>query len=157
VPTEDVAKVGITDACGFIQYCREHRLQIAERAAYNPKYIGGSRLLVQRLSQVICALSQLVEQPGILDGDDCLSGEILYQRDLLLSEGAGFLAGNPERTDYFVVLQHRHNKQRSPPAEVDGGDHLCPSFKVTLLFFGVGDVNNRFGRQHTAENMFRTW
>jgi len=32
-------------------------------------------------------LSQLVEQPGVLDGDDGLVGEILDQFDLFIGEG----------------------------------------------------------------------
>ena len=37
---------------------------------------------------------QFVEQPRVLDGDDGLSGEALYQFNLLVGEGADFLAIN---------------------------------------------------------------
>ena len=33
------------------------------------------RLLLQRLSQIVSALAQFVEQPRVLDGDDGLGGE----------------------------------------------------------------------------------
>src|SRR6516225_4509475 len=43
-------------------------------------------------SQIIRALPQLVEQPGILNGDDGLGGEILHQRNLLIGERPNLLA-----------------------------------------------------------------
>ena len=49
IPTEDVAEVGITDACGLVQHGGEHRLQITGKAAYNLKYVRSGRLLFQRL------------------------------------------------------------------------------------------------------------
>ena len=42
------------------------------------------------------ALAQFVEQPRVLDGDDGLGGEILYQFDLLVSKGTNFLAVQAE-------------------------------------------------------------
>jgi hypothetical protein len=44
----------------------EHRLQIEGRAADHLEHVGGSGLLLQRLTQ-------FVEQPRVLDGDDGLS------------------------------------------------------------------------------------
>ena len=48
------------------------------------------RLMTLSTSAVaVCCCSdfaQLVEQPRVLDGDDCLGGEILYQLDLLVRE-----------------------------------------------------------------------
>ena len=45
----------------------------------------GGGLLLQRFAQ-------LVEQPGVLDGDDRLAGEVLHQLDLLVGERANLLA-----------------------------------------------------------------
>ena len=42
-------------------------------------------------TRVVCA-AQLVEQPRVLDSDDGLSGEVLHQLNLLVGEGADFLA-----------------------------------------------------------------
>ena len=47
----------------------EHRLQIEGRAADDLEHVGGGGLLLQRFAQ-------LVEQAGVLDGDDSLGGEI---------------------------------------------------------------------------------
>ena len=47
----------------------EHRLQVESRAADDLEHVGGRGLLLQRLAQ-------LVEQAGVLDGDDGLGGEV---------------------------------------------------------------------------------
>jgi hypothetical protein len=48
-------------ACRFDQRI-EHRLQIEGGAADDLEHVGGGGLLLERLAQ-------LVEQPGVLDGD----------------------------------------------------------------------------------------
>ena len=58
-------------------------------------------------SEIIGALTQFVEQPRILDGDDGLSGEVPDQFDLLVGEGTDFLAGQGKGPDQLVVFQHR--------------------------------------------------
>ena len=50
----------------------EHNPQIECRPADDLEHVGGGGLLLQRLTQ-------FVEQPGILDGDDGLRGKILHQ------------------------------------------------------------------------------
>jgi len=57
--------------------------------------------LVQRLSQ-------LIQQPRILDGDDGLRGKVLYQINLLVSEWAYFQTIDSKRTNEFVFLEHRY-------------------------------------------------
>ena len=66
--------------------------KIKLRAADNLEHVGSRGLLLQRLSKVGGALTQFVEQPRVLDGDDGLSGEVLYQFDLLLGEWAHLVA-----------------------------------------------------------------
>ena len=56
------------------------------------EHLGGRRLLLQRLAQIVGALAQLVEQPRILDGDDGLRGEVRHQLDLLVGKGPDLLA-----------------------------------------------------------------
>ena len=48
------------------------------------------RLLLQRLAEVVGALTQFVEQPRILDGDDGLGSEVRQQRDLFVVKGNDF-------------------------------------------------------------------
>ena len=60
---------------------RQHRSNTGSRSpgerADDLQHVGGGGLLLQRFAQ-------LVEQPRVLDGDDGLSGEVLYQLDLLV-------------------------------------------------------------------------
>ena len=51
------------------------------------QHVGGGSLLLQRLAE-------LVEQAGVLDGDDGLRGEIRDQLDLLVGERPDLLAVN---------------------------------------------------------------
>ena len=53
-------------------------------------------------------MAQLVEQPRVLDRDDGLGGEVLYQFDLLVGERPHLLPIDGESADKFVVLEHRH-------------------------------------------------
>ena len=86
----------------------EHRLQIEGRAADDLEHVGGGGLLLQRFAQ-------LVEQPGVLDRDDGLRGEILDQLDLLVGERPDLLAIDDDRADQLVVLEHRHRDERTRP------------------------------------------
>ena len=73
----DDAAVGAGEADGVRHDGREHLLEVQRR---------GDRLadLAERL-QLLDAVLQLLEQPGVLDGDDRLVGERLQQRDLLVA------------------------------------------------------------------------
>ena len=68
------------------------------------------RLLLQGFAQIVRALAQLVEQAGVLDGDDGLRGEILDQLDLLVGERAHLLAINGDPADQLVLLEHGHGE-----------------------------------------------
>ena len=70
--------------CGFNQSV-EHRLQIERRAADDLEHVGGRRLLLQRLAQ-------LVEQARILYGDDGLLSEVAQELDMLVAEWFDVLA-----------------------------------------------------------------
>src|SRR6478672_8225391 len=63
-----VHRVRLAQAGGRLDERIEHALQIECRAADHLENLGGGRLLLQRFAQ-------LVEQAGILDGDDSLGGE----------------------------------------------------------------------------------
>ena len=76
-PSVDIAETCVANPYRLFQHCREHRLKIARGAADDFKNLRRCRLLLQRFGKVGCALAQFVEQPRILDGNDCLSGEVL--------------------------------------------------------------------------------
>ena len=63
----------------------EDRLRRRWARGDDPQHLGRRGLLLQRLAELAVALLQLLEQPGVLDGDDGLVRERLQQRDLLLA------------------------------------------------------------------------
>ena len=85
--------------------------------------------------------AQLVEQTGILDGDDGLIGEILYQCYLLVREGANLLAHDCESTHQLIVLQHRDREYCPIAAQIDAGYHKRMTLNVGLYSLDVGDMD----------------
>ena len=65
-----IAKLRLADARRVLQQRLEHGYQLARRAADDLQHLRGRGLLLQRFAQ-------LVEQAGVLDGDDGLGGEVL--------------------------------------------------------------------------------
>ena len=49
------------------------------------------RLLLKRFRKVVGALTQLVEQPRVLDGDNCLVGKGLNEPQLFVCNEAGLV------------------------------------------------------------------
>ena len=62
--------------------------------------------------------AQLVEQPGVLDGDDRLGGEVRDQLDLLVGEWPHLLAVDSDAPTSSSVLEHRHDELRARAAEI---------------------------------------
>jgi hypothetical protein len=56
------------------------------------------------------ALLKLLEQPGILDGDDGLVGKCLQQRDLLIGERTGKVLDQDDRADGDAFAQQGHGE-----------------------------------------------
>ena len=101
-------------------------------------------------------MTKLVEQSRILDGDDRLSGEVLHQLDLLVGEGANFLAVDGERANQFVLLQHGDSQKCPHATKFDGcNGGWVASVGVALLRCGIGDVNDPLGSQHATRHSFR--
>ena len=83
----------------------EGRLRVGRRVTDDLENFRRRRLLLQRFAQVIRALTQLIEQPRILDGDNGLRGEVLDQLDLLLVERPHLLAIDRDRADQLAFFQ----------------------------------------------------
>ena len=62
---------------------------------------------------------EFVKQPRVLDGDDGLGGEILYQCNLLIGEWADFRAKKDKCTDKIIVLEHRYAEKSSAATGFD--------------------------------------
>src|SRR6516164_9948202 len=71
--------VSLTQARRRLYKRIEHRLQIECRTTDDLEYVSGGCLLLERLTE-------FVQQPRVLDSDDCLRSEILNQLDLLVGE-----------------------------------------------------------------------
>ena len=101
----------ITQPHRISQHCLEYRLQLTGRRADDPQHIGRRRLLLQRLTQIIRTLAQLIEQAGVLDGNDGLRGEVLQQLDLLIGEWADLLPVDSDAADHPVLSEHWNEEQ----------------------------------------------
>src|SRR5207247_1490145 len=109
-----------------------YRMKIECRAADDLEHVGGGGLLLQRFAK-------LVEQPGVLDGNDSLGGEVLDQLDLFVAEGAHLLAENRNRTDQLSLLEHRDRDQSPSACEVNESDEGRIALDVGLLKGNIGD------------------
>ena len=76
---------------------------------------------------------QLVEQPRVLDGDDGLGSEVLYQSYLFISERPNFSAVDCDRADHLALLEHRHDDQCANAGKFDGSNIQWSTVKVTLI------------------------
>src|SRR6185295_12592511 len=64
----------------------QDRLEIERRAADDLENIGSGSLLFQRLGEGLIAHFKLLEQPDVLDGDDCLVSKGSEQFNELMRE-----------------------------------------------------------------------
>ena len=138
IPAVDIAKFCIADADGILQHGRKDRLKIAGRATDDLEHLRRGCLLLKRFREVGGALgevggplTQFVEQPRVLDSDNCLSSEVLSQCNLSVGEGSNFLAVHTKCTDEFVLLQHWDSKVCPYTPKFDG----C---NVRRVFFNIG-------------------
>src|SRR5262245_33564375 len=101
--TEQRTKLRLANTRGVRQHGLEHWLKFTGRTANNFEHVGGGGLSLKRLTQ-------FVEQPRVLDGDDCLCGEILNQFDLLVGERTHFLTVDTEDTYKLIPLKQRYKE-----------------------------------------------
>src|SRR6266536_4001562 len=86
-------------------------------------------------------MPQLVQQPGILDGDDSLAREVRDQRDLLVGERADLAAIDGDHTNHLVPLEHWNVDYCPDAAKFDRGNDRCVAVVVGLLRTQVSDVD----------------
>src|SRR5262249_5375268 len=84
--TGNIAEISLAQPCRRLDQRVEHGLQVEGRAADHLEHVGGRRLLLQRLAQ-------LVEQARVLYGDDGLLSEVAQELDMLVAEWFDLLAG----------------------------------------------------------------
>ena len=95
--------------------------------------------------------TQLIEQAGILDGDDGLLSEIADKFNLLIGERAYLLAEDSNCTDQLRLLEHWDRQQSSITTESNGGDKQKIALDVSLLPRNVGDLHYLPCLEHTAK------
>src|SRR2546421_84580 len=99
----------------------EYGLQVEGRTTDQFEHVGSGDLLLQRFAQLIGAVPQLVQQPGVLDCDDGLGSEARHQRDLLVSEGPNLLSIDGDCAEQLTLLEHRHNEICACSSKLKGG------------------------------------
>src|SRR5262245_14448880 len=147
------AEPGAADARSVAQHSLEHRLKVAGRTGNDLQHLRGRGLLLQRLTQVVGALTQLAEKAGVLDGNDGLRGEIGDYLNLLLREGADFLAEDDNCPHQFAFLHHRYGKYSAvsrQPRELHMGE-AWRQIEVIRFVLNIGDLDRLSGRQRASE------
>src|SRR5262249_32647175 len=119
---EHDAELGLADARRLLQHGLEHWLQLAGRTADDLQHLRSRSLLLQRLPQIVGALTQLIEESRVLDCDDGLGSKVLDQLDLLTGEGADLLPIDIDIADQFVVLEHRDDEERASSGALNHRD-----------------------------------
>ena len=90
----------------------EHRLQLVGRARDDAENLARRRLILQRLRDLLRAGLHLLEEADVVDGDDGLVGESLYEVDLPLGEGTDLTPHERHGTNRFTLPQQRHAEHR---------------------------------------------
>ena len=91
---------------------REHGRELQRRADRLPD-LAQRRELADRARQRRRPLLQLLEEPGVLDGDHRLVGERLEQADLAVAEGTRLRAPARDGPDHLAIAQHRDGQERA--------------------------------------------
>ena len=135
--------LGFANACRVLQHRLEYRLKFAGRGADHLEHVGGGGLLLQRFGQIVGALTQLVEQPRVLDGDDGLGGKVLHQLDLLVGERTHLLAEDSDGADQPFLFEHGYNENCARAAKIGDGNDRRISFEIWRLRSQVLDMRDR--------------
>ena len=72
--------------------------------------------LADRAAEIVCALTQFIEQSCILSSNNGLGGEVLHQFDLLLGERTYLLAIDRYNPNQIAFLEHWNGDLRSSSA-----------------------------------------
>src|SRR5271156_5263771 len=82
-----------------------------------------------------------MEQPRVFDGDNCLGGKVLDQRNLLIGERANFLTEDRDDTNEFVLMEHRYAEDTAMTAKRDGRDAKRIALDIASFRHHVGDLD----------------
>src|SRR5262249_32025720 len=112
------------------------------RGRYYAEHFRRRGPLLKRLGKVLGSPPQFIKQPRVLDGDDGLRGEALYQLDLLIGEGLYLLPINGDGPGYFAVFEHRNHEEGPCSSKFGKSDRRRMTlFLINRLFRIIGDVD----------------
>ena len=103
-------------------------MEVKGGAADHLEHVGGRRLLLKGLPQVLVSRAELIEKPNVLDRNGCLVGKSLDKRDLLVGKCPNLKPINQYDAKKFVA-SHNGNAKNRP----DRLDLLRP-----IRIFGIG-------------------
>src|SRR5215831_9459965 len=113
-----VAELSPAELGSGLCYRIEHRLEISGRSANDTEHIADCGLIFERLLKLPLARLLRLEQPRVLDGDDGLVGEGLYEVDLSLCERPHRRVRERDDADDLATVQQRHREERSVAARM---------------------------------------
>ena len=149
------AKCGVADLHHVREHRCKHRLKITRRAADDLQHLRRGRLLVQRVAEVGGALTQLIAQSRVLDGDDSLGGEVSYKFNLLIGETAHLLAIKSDYADEFTFLKQGRVKKSTDTTKVNECDEVVVTLFVSGVFCAVCNVKQLL--RHRRRVQGRHW
>src|SRR5262245_12663267 len=142
------AELRVAQPRGVRQHGLEYRFKLAGRARDDTEDLRGRGLLLQQLAQ-------LVEQPGVLDGDDGLLGKIANKLNMLVVERPHFLAIDGDRADELVLLEHRYVDHGSSAGQVGEPHQRRLALDVSPVCPDVGNVYRLLRSKQALEGTVR--
>jgi hypothetical protein len=130
---------GAGEARRVVEQRLQHLVELESGTADELQHFGGRCLLLEGLAEVAIARLELPEQPHVLDRDHRLVGERLEKFELLISEAAGLLAHDGNRTDRLRLAQHRRHRYG---AEAEAAP-VVPRVQGRVGRIGIADVHQR--------------
>src|SRR6516164_11818638 len=127
--TSDRGHIRVTKLGGRLDQGVEHSVKIEGRAADDLEHVGGSRLLLQRFSQ-------LIQKARVLDGDHRLVGEGGNELDLLLCKRFHPLARHCDDANGRSLSQQRNAEYRAKAVHFHAP--VEPIFRIRQ---DIGDLN----------------
>ena len=150
VPAIDTSKLGVADTNSILQHGCKHRLQDRREKlliTWSTSDVAvccssASVRSVGALGEVVSALTEFVEQPRVLDGDDSLGSKVLHKRDLFVGERMNFSTVNSDYSNKIIVFEHWHSDDRANSGNLDRLDHSGMALGIGLCGCEVIYVNS---------------
>src|SRR5262249_25873140 len=139
------AELGSANLYRVRQHGLEHRLKFAGGTRDDSQHLRGRRLLLQCLAQIVGALTQLVEQTSVLDGDDSLVGKGADKRDLLVGEGTYLQPRQDNDANGSPLAQ-----QRDAQHGAEASNFLPFGEGIFGIYCGIENVNRLACKQGAA-------